>query len=74
MSGRPNTAWKQTMLKRFNGDGQALHDHMATIGSRGGAGYDNRFSPPKGFAADPEKARISGSKGGKISRRPKLAV
>lgn len=38
------------------------------IGSRGGSAP---HSEPRGFAADPEKARLSGAKGGRISKRKK---
>ena len=38
----------------------------ANIGAKGG-----RACVPKGFAADPERARRAGAKGGKISKRGK---
>ena len=75
MSGRPNTKWKKTMLEKFNNDEKALHDHQASIGSRGG-----RNGNTGGFASDvvgkdgltgSERARIAGSKGGRISRLKK---
>jgi hypothetical protein len=41
-------------------------DHYAKIGSIGG-----RRGHTGGFAADRQRARIAGAKGGRISRRPK---
>ena len=38
----------------------------AEIGAKGG-----KACVPKGFAADPERARRAGAKGGKISKRGK---
>lgn len=38
------------------------------IGRRGGSAKTDK---PKGFATNPELARIAGKKGGEISRRPK---
>ena len=40
----------------------------AEIGRRGGSAKTDKL---KGFAANPELARIAGQKGGKASRRPK---
>ena len=40
----------------------------AEIGAIGGS---KPTTKPKGFAANPELARIAGQKGGKASRRPK---
>ena len=78
MSCKKNSQWKITMLKRFNGDEQALHEHMASIGARGGA-----ESTGGGFAADfigkdgltgPERAAKFGKIGGERSRRLKKVV
>lgn len=43
-------------------------DFYRRIGAIGGS---KPTTKPKGFAANPELARIAGKKGGKISRRPK---
>lgn len=49
---------------------KALHgaDFYAKIGAKGG-----RNGKTGGFAANPELARIAGAKGGRISRRKKVA-
>lgn len=41
-------------------------DFYRTIGAKGGRTKTNL---PKGFAANPELARIAGAKGGRISKR-----
>ena len=64
MSGRPNTKWKETMLKRFDGNEAALSVYMKSLGSKGG-----KLSTTGGFAANPELARISGTLGGSRSKR-----
>ena len=64
MSGKPNTKWKETMLRRLNGDEKALHLHMADIGKLGGSKTGH-----KGFALNPALASIAGKKAGKISKR-----
>lgn len=46
-------------------------DFYRSIGSRGGSAPTTR---PKGFAADPNRARIAGAAGGRISRRTKKVV
>ena len=51
--------WRQTMLKRFNGDELKLTEHLSTIGRRGG-----QIKGVKGFAADHDLARRAGSIGG----------
>lgn len=43
-------------------------DHFKRIGSKGGKAPSDK---PKGFAANPELARIAGARGGKISRKNK---
>lgn len=68
MSGRPNTKWKKTMLEKFNNDEKALHDHQASIGSRGG----KNGTGMKGFALNPELARRAGAIGGRKSRIKKV--
>lgn len=64
--------WRQTMLNRF-GSMEALHEHMQSMGSEGGKrGTNGGFASNK-VGADGltgiQRARICGSKGGKISRR-----
>jgi general stress protein YciG len=59
---KSGTAWKSTMLKKFNGDEKALKAYLKEIGSHGGA-----KSRGGGFTNNPELARIAGS----ISRRNK---
>jgi len=65
MSGKPNTEWKKTMLKRFNGDQEALTAHMGSIGSRGGS----RSTPTGGFGNAKANPSESGRKGGYRSKR-----
>ena len=67
MAGRPNTAWKETMLEKF-GSEEALSEHMKQIGSKGGS---KPTTKPKGFAANNELASRAGAIGGRISRRGK---
>lgn len=43
-------------------------DFYKKIGRIGGS---KKTSKPKGFAADPERARIAGARGGRISKRGK---
>jgi len=69
MSGHKNTAWKATMLRKFNGDEKALQAYMQNIGSKGG-----KLSVGGGFAdgeAGRQRAIVAGAKGGSISRRKK---
>ena len=58
--------WRQTMINKYGVDG--VHKKMQSIGKIGGK---NGFGPgyTGGFAADPERARIVGAKGGSISKR-----
>jgi len=66
MAGKSNTAWKATMLRKFNGDEKALQAHMKSIGTRGGkasSGYEFAHG-----AVDPS---VAGKIGGTISRRKK---
>ena len=62
-----NRKWRETMLKRYGGE-QGLREKMQSIGKIGGK---NGFGPgyTGGFAANPERARIVGAKGGSISKR-----
>ena len=48
-------------------------DFYKVQGAKGGKAYVKGVSPPKGFAADPERARLAGAKGGRISKRGKKA-
>lgn len=59
--------WRQTMLKKYGGE-EGLHKRAQELGSIGGKAPTSK---PKGFAANPELARIAGHKGGRISRRTK---
>jgi general stress protein YciG len=64
MSGKKNTAWKTTMLKKL-GSEEAVSKFMAERGHTGGS-----KSCKKGFASMPkEKVQAAGRKGGQISRR-----
>jgi hypothetical protein len=69
MAGKPNTKWRETMLKKFNGNETDLKEYMMSIGSKGG-----KNSTTGGFYANRELARIAGRKGGKISRRRKVTI
>ena len=78
MSGKPNKKWKDTMLTKFNGDEDALSEYMRSLGSKGGrlqngGGYACQRVGKDGLTG-PERARISGAKGGAISRRKKNLV
>lgn len=46
-------------------------DFFRKIGAKGGSRTHLSGAKPKGFATNPELARISGAKGGRISRRGK---
>ena len=59
----------ETMLKKFNGDAQALKKWRQEIGAKGGRG-----SNTGGFAARPDLAIEAGRKGGRISRRGKSNI
>lgn len=69
MSGKPNSKWKETMLKKFDGDQEALTEYMKALGAEGG-----RNGNTGGFAANPELAVLAGRIGGKKSRRRKAVV
>lgn len=70
--GKKATAkWRKTMRERYGGK-EGVHEMMRTIGSKGGqsgCGPDYKG----GFAANLERARIAGAKGGKKSRRTGIA-
>lgn len=69
--------WRKTVLKKFDGDEYAMSRFFQTIGRKGGhngrgANYSGGFSSPKvgkDGLTGPERARIAGYKGGRISRR-----
>ena len=56
--------WRQTMEKKYGGV-TAKMQQIGRIGGLNGKGPDYKG----GFAADRERARIAGAKGGHISRR-----
>lgn len=53
---------KKTMMERYGGP-EGFHRKMQEIGRKGG-----KARVKKGFALNPERARLAGSKGGRISR------
>lgn len=74
MSGKPNTQWLETMIRK-HGSREAVKEFMQGIGSRGG-----RNGSTGGFACElrgkdgltgRERASRSGQIGGRISRRTK---
>lgn len=56
--------WRQTMEKKYGGVTEKMRE-IGRIGGKNGCGPDYMG----GFAADRERARIAGAKGGHISRR-----
>lgn len=67
MAGRPNDKMFKTMVEK-HGSEEAARAWFRSIGSKGGKAPSDK---PKGFAANPELARIAGAIGGKISQRNK---
>lgn len=66
MTGKPNTKWRETMIKKL-GSLEAVQEWQKSIGHRGGT-----KCVPKGFACMTyEKRSAAGKKGGTISRLPK---
>lgn len=63
MSGKPNKAWLETMIKK-HGSREAVRVNQQRIGAKGG-----KNGTTGGFYANRELARIAGRKGGTISRR-----
>ena len=70
--GRAAEKWHATMLERL-GSEEAIREHYRTIGRKGGQNGHNG-----GFASDkvgkdgmtgPERAKLAGYRGGRISRR-----
>lgn len=55
--------WRETMLNKY-GSKEAISKEFRRIGSIGG-----QHSSTGGFYNNPEKARLAGAKGGRISRR-----
>lgn len=55
---------RETMVKKLGGE-EAAREFYRRIGRKGG-----QFCGAKGFALNPEKARLAGAKGGRKSRRP----
>jgi general stress protein YciG len=71
MTGKPKSKWKETMLKRFDGDESRFKAHMMAMGSKGGS----KLGVKKGFALDHARAVASGKIGGSRSRRrPKIVI
>lgn len=70
MTGKKNTAWLETMIKK-HGSREAVLEHQRAIASKGGkkGAADGVI---KGFAADPERARRAGKIGGSRSKRKKV--
>ena len=69
MSGKSNTTWLATMIKK-HGSMEEVTRIQSAIGRKGG-----QNGTTGGFAANIELARIAGAKGGRISRRRKaLAI
>lgn len=73
MSGKPNTEWMKTMIKKL-GSREAVRERMGTIGSKGGqnsiGGFGSETINRNGLTGS-EQASISGKIGGTISRRRK---
>jgi hypothetical protein len=63
MSGKPNSAWLDTMVSRL-GSREAVTQAMAERGARGGAN-----GTTGGFAANRKLAKVAGAIGGRISKR-----
>lgn len=66
MAGKPNDKMFKTMVNRF-GSEEAARNYFSQLGRKGGSVTGVK----KGFAANPQLARIAGGKGGRISRRGK---
>ena len=63
MAGKPNDKMFKTMVEKHGGE-EAAREWFRSIGRRGGS-----VKVPKGFALNPELAKTSGAKGGRISKR-----
>lgn len=61
MAGKPNKKWHETMLKKFNGDEEALRQHLSELGRKGGKkGRTGGFYANRDFAS--RVGRIGGQK------------
>lgn len=65
MAGKPNDKMFKTMVEK-HGSEEAARAWFRSIGSLGGKAPSDK---PKGFAANPDLARIVGRRGGKVSKR-----
>lgn len=61
--------WRETMQQRYGG-AAGVHKMMSINGAKGG----RTLGVKKGFAANPALARLSGKKGGQISKRKGTGV
>ena len=62
---------RKTMIAKY-GSEEAWKEHMRNIGSKGGTEtHKNGWLAQVNFAADRDRARIAGAKGGRISKRGK---
>ena len=68
MAGKPNTKWLATMVKKHGSLENVIEIQRANA-SKGG-----KKTGIKGFAVNPEMAKIWGAKGGRISRRTKKLI
>ena len=71
MSGKPNTAWLESMIKK-HGSKEAVTKYMQQLGAAGGKkGTTGGFAYAKANYSkdDPRHPANSGRKGGKISKR-----
>ena len=66
MAGKPNDKIFKTMVNKL-GSEEAVRNYYRELGRKGGSVKGTK----KGFASNPELARIVGEKGGRISRRGK---
>ena len=74
MSGKPNTAWMETMITK-HGSREAVKAWMQNLGSKGGkngstGGFACELRGSDGLTG-PERASVKGKIGGRISRRTK---
>lgn len=60
--------WHKTMEEKYGGK-KGVYKLMQKNGRKGGLKPTTKL---KGFAANPEMAKIAGSKGGRVSKRGKL--
>jgi general stress protein YciG len=68
MSGKPNDKLMKTIIGKYGLTEDGRSKHHVTIGADGGSAP---YVGKKGFAADPELARLAGRKGGAKSKRTK---